>query len=135
MNLRSGKGGYILAVIMMFAAILMTSVLGIHAYVKYFAREVWLQDVEHARSYYAAFAGLRYASILLKNQVYINSKSFLEVVAEAGAGGYLVTGNELGGDLWADIKGPGPATLTVRITEITSGSDTGKYTVIASYNG
>jgi len=123
-RLDSNKG-YLLAIIMIFAAVLMTAMLGLQSYVRSSAKEVLRDETGYVKGYYAAMAGLRYASILLRDP---------EAITFGAAHAYTVTGTELGGDFMADVIGQDLATLTVTITEITSGQFEGQYSVSATYN-
>lgn len=119
------KKGYALAIVMILAAVLMTSMFGLQYYARSSAREALRDESGYIKGYYAAAAGLRYAFILLRDPSQISFDA---------AHSYVVTGTELGGNFMSDVIGNDSATLNVVITRITSGPDNGKYSVTAAYN-
>ncbi len=121
MRIKSKKG-FVLALIMIFVIIAMISSIGLYLSTEFLAREIRAKEVRHIQGYYADIAGLRYASILLRNPARYG----------IGAAAYTVTGTELGGNFFLDIDAVGR--LTVVIDQIASGDDAGDYNVSATYS-
>jgi hypothetical protein len=96
--------------------------------------ETKLVETSSIKSYYATIAGMRYASILLSNN--IDALGFTPL----GAPGdpvdpevYNVTGTELGDNFFADM-GISSSDLSIIITEINTGADAGEYNVVVRCN-
>jgi len=117
-----GNKGYILPLATIFAVICMIMSIGLYYSVFSAFKGSGIKEVEYIKGYYACVAGLRYASVLLKDP---NGIAF-------NGDNYTITGTEHGGDFFNDIQ-TAPAKLTVTITKITGGADAGKYDVSASY--
>ncbi len=122
MDSKSQKG-YSLIIVILILTIFLTSNVGLQAYIQNLFREVGFEEVERTKGYYLSLAGLRYASILLKDPTSLVFQGHK----------YQVTGKELGGDLFKDLSTTS-GKLSITITEITSGADAGKYTTEATYN-
>jgi len=129
MNTKSGKG-YALAMAIIFVIILTAAGLGLYYSVEHLTGEIRIQETGYARGYYAAIAGLRYASILLRNP---DDLTFVANVYTVNGTELLPVGSPPAIGFFHDI-GVDPADLAITIRRIVRwGKPTGKYKVSAAY--
>ena len=128
MNIKSKKG-YALVMASIFIIILAISSIALYNSVTHVGRDLKVKEKRYVRGYYATIAGLRYASILLRNP---NVLTFTNGI-------YTVTGNEQGGAFFNDIgvvRGTGFGEMSIQIEEYQDGLVTwsqGEYKVTANY--
>ena len=124
MQLKSGKG-YALALVMMFAIIIMIASIGFYNSVRHISIEAGIEEVHNTKGYYLSLAGLRYVAILLKDP---------DILVFDVNNQYVVTGTELDGvNLYTDLE-IDPSQLIITITRIIAGPQVGEYSVSATYS-
>ena len=138
MNIKHTKG-YALVMAIIFMIILSVSSIVLYNSVTHVGRELKIKEKQYVKGYYAAVAGLRYASIVLRDPP--APGDFINHV-------YTVTGNELvavpeaGGAFFNDIdvvNGTAGALeigeMSIQIEEYHAGVDwnEGEYKVTANY--
>lgn len=103
---------------MIFIIILTITGIGLFSYIQYAVKGTKVQEIKPTKAYYSAIAGLRYATILLRDP----GICFTTPEDPSDLEEYTVTGVEFGGDFFGDIgMKAGELTLTITIKEISTG--------------
>jgi len=128
MNIRNKKG-FVLALALYFVIISMITSVALYTYAFHVARESGIQDPASARSYYAAIAAARYASILLaspttnlaSNSLYVTSGG---ITTDAHNGEFVIMTILPGSPLGLDLNMPSNNSITIRIDEFNGTGET-----------
>ena len=137
----SDKKGFVLALAIYFVILAVITSIGLYTYSGYIVREAGIAKEVSVRGYYCAVAGVRYASILLKNPTtnlkkgspYVTSG---EITTLAFNGETVTLTINQGSSLGQDLLLSGNDSLIVTITEYNTGAPwaPNSYQVIADFN-